>query len=312
MNEIQKELPDPTLTIFANFRIDDAERLQRMKDSFLSFKDIGAVKWVINVRGKYKMDVLCFLYGHLQERLFAHLIESDRGWFADTREMLPEIDTYFVLFWIEDHISITDVNNYRGILRDMAVSGTQSMRYSWWRNGKLVDLYAGIEKKSYQHIEAFDFGLKENEIMQRRSLAGAYILDVVSIYHIDLFRKMILADDPNPPRWPKETPFDFEKNGSDVHWLPLKLAIPKYELFASIDADFGIFGSCLQSRGLYPCRELRPKSELEIKVDALKSFAITQLKAGVSPEDLQKELELKGLGVDAAKYIVEQCIQFNP
>ena len=35
MNEPQAESPAPTLTIFANFRINDLERLQRMRDSFL-------------------------------------------------------------------------------------------------------------------------------------------------------------------------------------------------------------------------------------------------------------------------------------
>ncbi|WP_157834490.1 hypothetical protein [Candidatus Ruthturnera calyptogenae] len=50
----------PTLTIFANFRINNEERYQRMKDSFESFKDIKAQKWVINVRGSYKLKTIFF------------------------------------------------------------------------------------------------------------------------------------------------------------------------------------------------------------------------------------------------------------
>ncbi len=49
-----------SLTIFANFRINDSEVLQRMKDSFLSFKDIDSKQWLINVRGKYKLQALFF------------------------------------------------------------------------------------------------------------------------------------------------------------------------------------------------------------------------------------------------------------
>ena len=51
----------PTLTIFANFRINNEERYQRMKNSFMSFKDINAQKWVINVRGSYKLKTILFL-----------------------------------------------------------------------------------------------------------------------------------------------------------------------------------------------------------------------------------------------------------
>ncbi len=47
-----------TLTIFANYFINDEERFLRLKDSFWSFKDVNPLKWVINVRGKYKSEVL--------------------------------------------------------------------------------------------------------------------------------------------------------------------------------------------------------------------------------------------------------------
>ena len=299
--------PDQTLTVFANFRINDTEALQRMKDSFYSFKDIGVSKWVINIRGKHKMDALCFLHGQLQEQLLPHLIESEQGWFADSRTMLAEIDSDYVLFWIEDHINMADVTHYREILRDMAASETQVMRYSWWRNGMLADIYSQIEKKDYPHIKAFDFHVNDNEAIQKRFIAGVFILDCVSIYRLDLFRKLILTDDPIPPRRPKETPYDFEKNGTDNHWLPLKMAIPKYELFASIDEDMGVFGTSLQSRGLYPRRVTRPKTELEVTIETFSDAAIKLLKEGVAPNDVQKQLEMMGLKSDTAQFLVSHC-----
>jgi len=48
---------DPSLTIFANFRIDTKERFEIMKISYYSFKGISASKWVINVRGEFKAEV---------------------------------------------------------------------------------------------------------------------------------------------------------------------------------------------------------------------------------------------------------------
>lgn len=50
--------------------------------------------------------------------------------------------------------------------------------------------------------------------------------------------------------FPKETPFDFEKNNSRVDLLPIKIALPRQELFASIDYDAFPKYSLL-SRGMY-------------------------------------------------------------
>ena len=95
-------MDDVTLDIFANFQINDKERLVRLKDSFLSFKDVNARKWIINVRGKYRDEVAAFLTEHLADKLSVHMWNSNRGWFHDTRKVLWDTSDY-VLFWIEDH-----------------------------------------------------------------------------------------------------------------------------------------------------------------------------------------------------------------
>ncbi len=253
----------PTLTIFANFRINDQERFCRMRDSFLSFKDIDAQRWVINARGKYKVEALFFLHDHLGCKLSAHAIESGRGWFADTRKLLPEIDTEFVLFWVEDHINLVDVDKYRVILEEMKDSGSESLFYSWWRQGKLRQIYDGIEKNEYANIETFFLDKKTNAIAQKN--CPSYIISAVSIFNTEFFKKVVNKNDPFLKRWPKETPFDFEKKGTDIHWLPIKLAIPKYELFASIDDDHDCSGYSLQSRGFYPRRILRKEEVKDVQ-----------------------------------------------
>ena len=42
------------ISVFANFFIDDVERLKKLKYSFFSFKGAKINNWVINIRGKYK------------------------------------------------------------------------------------------------------------------------------------------------------------------------------------------------------------------------------------------------------------------
>jgi len=55
-------------------------------------------------------------------------------------------------------------------------------------------------------------------------------------------------------RWPKTLPFDMEKRVNDKFWLPIKISMPKFELFATIDDDMGGVRGSLISRGLYPNR----------------------------------------------------------
>ena len=61
LNNMKPSIEKPSLAIFTNFLIDNDERLQRMKDSFYSFKDIKAKEWVINIRGSLKHKAGNFL-----------------------------------------------------------------------------------------------------------------------------------------------------------------------------------------------------------------------------------------------------------
>ena len=62
-------MKQPTLAIFANFFIDNQERLQRMKDSFYSFKEANLNQWVINIRGSLKSQAGEFLKKEIGEKL---------------------------------------------------------------------------------------------------------------------------------------------------------------------------------------------------------------------------------------------------
>ena len=238
----------PILNIFANFFIDSEERFLRMKDSFNSFSQINADTWVINCRGRYRDEVLAFLKDNLGDKLIPFKLNSKEGWFHDTRKMLSAIKSEYVLFWLEDHINLAPVELLDSIVAEMKSNELEYMLYSFWQFGKLRDRYDGVELNKGQFIDYFVHNVDNNSITQ------GYIISAASILSSNLFRRIIMADDPVPKRWPKETPFDFEKAPSDIHWLPIKTAVLREELFASIDDDHGTPGYSLQSRGLYPLR----------------------------------------------------------
>lgn len=246
----------PTLTIFTNFRINDEERFLRMKDSFLSFKDIDAVKWVINVRGEYKLKTLFFLQNYLQDRLSPHVIESGKGWFHDSRRLLSEIQTDYVMYWVEDHINMIPVERYNSILKEMRQSNSQFLFTSWWVYDQMENAYEGIKKMDQANIESF---IVDKFVAQRinKKCPNHYIISALGIFDTGLFNRLVNTNHPILRRWPRETPFDLEKRVTDTCWLPLKVALPKYELFAPIDDDMGGYPGSLQTRGLYPIRETR-------------------------------------------------------
>jgi len=246
-----------TLNIFANFFIDTPERLLRMQDSFESFKDVKADKWVINVRGRFADQVVSFLAEGLGEKLISFRLHSRNGWFYDTRKMLPAIDGDYVFFWLEDHINMSDIETLNSTVEDLKKNDIDYMHYTFWWNGALRQRYKGIPMNSGDAIDWFCHAASNNPIIQSNASGGVFIIAACSIFKKDLFSRIVLADDPVEKRWPRETPFDFEKGPTDVHWLPLKVALPRQELFASIDDDHVHPGSCLISRGLYPCREQR-------------------------------------------------------
>ena len=86
---------------------------------------------------------------------------------------------------------------------------------------------------------------------------------------MSIFRNIIKSNHPKLKRWPKETPFDFEKRSTDTEFMNYKHALPKFELFASIDDNNRSKSKyCLIDRGLYEDRVNR--SEMLAKENMVK------------------------------------------
>jgi len=246
-----------TLTIFANYCINDEERFLRLKDSFNSFKDVNPAKWVVNVRGKYKSEVLAFLKENVGDKLVPYALESKEGWFADCKEMLKDVHTDYVLPWVEDHMNIAPISDFQETLDEMKESGSEYVCYSWWVFGKINETYADLERKDYKHISTFVLDKKATKRLRKYTKSPSRLPAVIShvgIFSLNLFRRVIV-ESPGFMRWyPRYLPFDIEKLSNETKWLPINYAIMRHELFCSIDDDMRVPGSSLISRGLYPAR----------------------------------------------------------
>ena len=250
-----------SLAVFANFRIDSEERLQRMKDSFESFKGAEIQQWVINARGYFKDDAVQYLKDRLGEKLILFNLESKQGWFFDSRKMLDKIQSEYVLFWIEDHICTCGVEKLNAIIYEMRDLKIEYLGYSWFGMGKSLSEFDNLEIRNADNIIKLHYDKYQNSLRQNNSIriinGPTYIISVCGIFSKDLFLRIVMCNRPWIRRWPKETPFDFEKRWDDDYILPINYGVTKIELFSAIDDDNKHPGSSLISRGMYPEREIR-------------------------------------------------------
>lgn len=247
----------PSLIIFANFRIDNEERYLRMQDSLASFKDICAYRWVINIRGKFKEQASIFLKTHLGAKLVCSQLESKLGWFHDTRSLLKEIDSDFVLFWLEDHINLASIENYQKILIEMEQNDCDQLTYSWWFQER-KDRYKAIKTSESGNLDYFEINKNSARVVEQNLGSYFYAVSIPGIFKVDFFKNIIESNHPRLKRWPKVTPFDFEKRSTDALFLNFTYALPKFELFVAIDDNnYSKSKYCLIDRGLYPDRMTR-------------------------------------------------------
>ena len=98
------------ITLLANICIDTEVRLERMKDSFESLMNSKSIcEFVINLRGKYSREAMIYLLDNTAANMNVFNIESSKGWFYDTQELLKKCSNEILFYWVEDHICM-DLN----------------------------------------------------------------------------------------------------------------------------------------------------------------------------------------------------------
>ena len=234
-----------TLTVFSNFFIDNLERLQRMKDSFNSFKEIYPNEWVINIRGKFRQEASLFLKENIGNNLKIYFLNSRYGWFYDSRNIFKEISSNYIMFWIEDHILVNTPDILLKCIEELKLKNLDNLQYSFYnQNLDWIKTFKNTEGK-YTYSIKLD-NSKENK--------QHYISSCPSIMSREYFEKILFSKKPFLKNFPRKTPFDFEKKIKDMNLNNFCITIPKDELFASIDDDHGFPQSSLISRGIYKNR----------------------------------------------------------
>lgn len=274
------------LTVFANFRIDSEERFLRMQDSYRSFKDADIDKWVINVRGPLKAEAATFLRENLGDRLTLYEMDSPAGWFHDSRRMLKSIGTEYVFFWIEDQICLAGVDYFNQVVAEMKRANAEYLLYTAFHEGDSVRSFATLPSTLTDSLMVLDYDAARHRqrmalIRELRLTCATFVISAPSILARSLFARILTANDPVVKRSPRETPFDFEKNSRDTHWLPIRVAQTRREFFAFVDDDHGRAKHSLISRGLYPNR-IQRSALLNMRESHLKRKPASLLRSRVA------------------------------
>lgn len=274
-------------------RINEPERLQHMKDSFVSFKDISD-DWIINIRGKLRDEATAFLKENLGDKLsIFEFLDDSMGWIVSALEMLKVAKYDYVFMWNEDHLNIAHQELYDTIVSEMTKADADYIGYSWWIFGKdrrFFDRFdSELDMQCYDNIDIIDMTPKKWKILIKSGYSY-FLMSLCGIYKKDFLRKMMIRDKNKLPifltkflfkamglinilgirfntkkgfrcvnrffryklrRYPKETPFELEKDETRIDMLPLRIALVRQELFACIDDDLNVHGYSLISRGLY-------------------------------------------------------------
>jgi precorrin-6B methylase 2 len=196
-------------------------------------------------------------------------IESSKGWFYDTQELLKKCSNEILFYWVEDHICM-DLNYFDLVVADMGEYNIDYVQYSFWLNGLLLEQFSNVEKK-----ESDNLYFLEHDYISHKTYTKRYINTLVGIYSTRFFSK-IISSKSFVKLWRAEVPFDFERPSWDTSILPFKRGIPKKEIFASIDDCQDVTGSSLISRGLYKSTAGRISSAYPSETLTMKILRVTR------------------------------------
>lgn len=252
-----------SLAVFSNFFIDNEERLQRMKDSFYSFKDYNPNEWVINIRGKLKNKAGEFLKKEIGNKLNLFYLQNRRGWSHDSKILVKNIKSDFIFFWIEDHILISSIENFKNCIIEMKKFQVDQLLYSFLTKEVRARFDVIKPDKKGNFITTFRLDKQNCNKIRKKLNRDFYYTSCASIMTTSFFRTVLESKKPFLKRWPRHLPFDFEKKSKDNVKSIIIHSLPNRELFASIDDDRGENGYSLISRSLYENRISRKALQMK-------------------------------------------------
>jgi len=250
-------------TVFANLRIQSADRLQRLGTCLEHLARARSDAWVFNIRGEMKHEAAALIRAVAPGALHVSHLESEEGWFHDTLQVLQQVSSEFIVTAIEDHFLVANPLTLERTVQEMHDLRIDHLEYSWFPRVSPRALLEGTSFFEGAFTVGADLDLAGN-IQRHRNYesqlghsGSVYLVALCAIVRTELLRKVCRSHHPDRRRFDIRAPFDVERSGCDVDLLPIRIGHPKIELFAALDDDNIHPGSSLHQRGLYRNLSLR-------------------------------------------------------
>ena len=85
------------------------------------------------------------------------------------------------MIWIEDHKNMVNIDIYKEIFKQMQISNSDYMNYTWWFLGKVYKMYSNIHKEDFGDIETFDLTYNINKKLRLEN-RKPYIISLPSFF----------------------------------------------------------------------------------------------------------------------------------
>ena len=277
------------LTILGNLKINSSDKLQHLKDSYMSFNNISD-DWLINIRGQCRDEAIDYLKKQLGPKIIVFdLLNDANGWINNALEMIPKAKHNYILIWNEDHLNLAPQAIYENITDEMRIDRSEYLPISWWHFGRFRKHFNRLTLHHHKNTDS-KLLTKTDWISIKNAGHSYYLISLLGIFEKKFLIAMMKKDrnkwphtfsrpifsfsallnkvglDINPQnlfqlinkvfgyklsRYTHEAPFELEKDPSRIDMLPLRLSLPKRELFVSIDDDQSTAGYSLISRNQY-------------------------------------------------------------
>ncbi len=159
------------ITALCNVFIHSKSKLELFKETFSRVYGISD-NWLINIRGKYRGDVLKYIqetFDNVERNciFFSGLNEND--WAKSTRKMFENSKYEYVYVFLEDHFLLKSLDHFRDVIQDMMDSKIDCFTYSFFNVGLSVGSAEGLYPDYSKHFFFFQFDGKNSSFLKKNS-----------------------------------------------------------------------------------------------------------------------------------------------
>lgn len=183
------------VTAVCNIFVNSDFKFELFKQTFPRVFDVSD-NWLINIRGKYREDVLKYIRENFDASgkhcVFFSGLDSD-DWAKSTRKMLEGSKYDYVYVFLEDHFLLKPIDRFKEVIRDMIDSKIEYFVYSFFDIGLSMRNAEGLNPDYSKHFYSFRLS-KERLGYLKKANRNFYPYSLASICSKKYFKQLLKVE----------------------------------------------------------------------------------------------------------------------